>query len=59
MERDGPFAQYSFVVEIDNVTIADFTEVGGVNTETDVAEKLMLSLSPGKTLDSASGARGL
>ena len=38
MERDDPFAQYNFVIEIDDVTVAGFTEVGGLSTETDVIE---------------------
>lgn len=38
MERDDPFAQYNFVIEIDDVQVAGFTEVGGLSTETDVIE---------------------
>lgn len=38
MERDDPFAQYNFVIEIDDVTVAGFTEVGGLSTETDIIE---------------------
>lgn len=38
MERDDPFAQYNFVVEINDTTVAGFTEVGGLSTETDIIE---------------------
>jgi phage tail-like protein len=38
MERNDPFAQYNFVIEIDDVTVAGFTEVGGLGTETDIIE---------------------
>lgn len=38
MERNDPFAQYNFIVVIDDVTVAGFTEVGGLSTETDVIE---------------------
>lgn len=38
MERNDPFAQYNFVIEIDDATVAGFTEVGGLSTETDIIE---------------------
>ena len=38
MERNDPFSQYNFVVVVDNVTVAGFTEVGGLSTETDIIE---------------------
>lgn len=38
MERDDPFAQYNFFIKIDDVTVAGFTEVGGLSTETDIIE---------------------
>jgi phage tail-like protein len=37
-DRVDPFAQYNFLVEIDGVTTAGFTEVGGLTTEQDVIE---------------------
>jgi phage tail-like protein len=37
-DRVDPFAQYNFLVEIDGVTRAGFTEVGGLTTEQDVIE---------------------
>ncbi len=33
-----PFAEYSFLVEIDGVTSAGFAEVGGLSTETEIIE---------------------
>ena len=37
-DRVDPFAQYNFLVKIDGVTRAGFTEVGGLTTEQDVIE---------------------
>ena len=37
-DRIDPLAQYNFLVEIDGVTRAGFTEVGGLTTEQDVIE---------------------
>jgi phage tail-like protein len=37
-DRVDPFAQYNFLVEIDGVTSAGFTEVGGLTTEQDMIE---------------------
>lgn len=37
-DRIDPYAQYNFLVEIDGVTSAGFTEVGGLSTEQDVIE---------------------
>jgi phage tail-like protein len=36
--RNDPFAAFNFVVEIDNVTVAGFSECSGLNTETDAIE---------------------
>ena len=36
--RKDPYAAFNFVVEIDNVTVAGFSECTGVNTETDAIE---------------------
>jgi phage tail-like protein len=36
--RNDPFAAFNFLVEIDNVTVAGFSECSGINTETDVIE---------------------
>jgi phage tail-like protein len=37
-DRIDPFAQYNFLVKIDDVVRAGFTEVGGLTTEQDVIE---------------------
>ena len=37
-DRVDPFAQFNFLVKIDGVTRAGFTEVGGLTTEQDVIE---------------------
>jgi phage tail-like protein len=37
-DRIDPYAQYNFLVEIDGVTRAGFTEVGGLTTEQDIVE---------------------
>jgi phage tail-like protein len=37
-ERNDPYAQYNFYVEIDGLSVAGFTEVGGLSTESDVIE---------------------
>lgn len=36
--RNDPFAAFNFLVEIDNVTIAGFSECSGINSETDAIE---------------------
>jgi len=36
--RKDPYAAFNFIVEIDNVTVAGFSECSGVNTETDAIE---------------------
>jgi phage tail-like protein len=37
-DRVDPYAQFNFLVEIDGVTRAGFTEVGGLTTEQDIVE---------------------
>ena len=37
-QRIDPYAQYNFMVEIDGVTRAGFTECGGLTTEQDMIE---------------------
>ena len=37
-DRVDPFAQFNFLVEIDGVARAGFTEVGGLSTEQDIIE---------------------
>ncbi len=36
--RNDPYAAFNFLVEIDNVTVAGFSECSGINTETDAIE---------------------
>lgn len=36
--RNDPFGQYNFLIELDGVTSAGFTEVTGLNTESDIME---------------------
>lgn len=36
--RKDPYAAFNFLVEIDNVTVAGFSECSGINTETDAIE---------------------
>src|SRR6185295_18841929 len=36
--RDDPFGAFNFLVEIDNVTLAGFSECSGLNTQTDPIE---------------------
>lgn len=36
--RVDPYAQFNFLIEIDGVTVAGFTEVGGLTAESDVIE---------------------
>jgi phage tail-like protein len=38
MARNDPYAQFNFLVELDGLTVAGFTEVGGLATESDVIE---------------------
>lgn len=35
---DNPYAQFNFILEIDDITAAGFSEVSGINTESDVIE---------------------
>lgn len=37
-ERSDPFAQFNFIVELDGIEVAGFTEVGGIAAESDVIE---------------------
>ena len=37
-DRGDPYAQFNFLVEIDGVAVAGFTEVGGLTAESDVIE---------------------
>jgi|CXWJ01.1.fsa_nt_gi phage tail-like protein len=37
-KRDDPFSAFNFLVEIDSVTVAGFSEVGGLDTTTDPIE---------------------
>jgi phage tail-like protein len=36
--RNDPYAQYNFLLEIDNETVGGFTEVGGLSAESDIIE---------------------
>lgn len=36
--RNDPYSAFNFLVEIDNVTVAGFSEAGGLNTESDIIE---------------------
>jgi phage tail-like protein len=38
MARNDPYAQFNFLIELDGLTVAGFTEVGGLDTESDVIE---------------------
>ena len=37
-DRTDPYGAFNFLVEVDGVTVAGFSEVGGLTTETDVVE---------------------
>lgn len=37
-DRNDPYAAFNFLVEIDGVTVAGFSECSGLSTETDVIE---------------------
>jgi phage tail-like protein len=37
-DRKDPYAQYNFLVEIDGLSVAGFTEVGGLTNESDIIE---------------------
>lgn len=37
-DRTDPYGAFNFLVEIDDVTVAGFSEAGGLSTETDVVE---------------------
>lgn len=37
-DRTDPYGAFNFLVEVDGVTVAGFSEVGGLSTETDVVE---------------------
>jgi phage tail-like protein len=36
--RNDPYAQFNFIIEIDGLTVAGFTEVGGLTAESDMIE---------------------
>ena len=36
--RNDPYSAFNFLVEIDNVTVAGFSEVSGLTTETDAID---------------------
>ncbi|MEV8467471.1 phage tail protein [Fluviibacterium sp. DFM31] len=38
MPRNDPYAQYNFLLEIDGLSVAGFTEVGGLSFEQDIIE---------------------
>ena len=38
MERNDPYSQYNFVLEIAGLTVAGFAEVGGLSMEQDIIE---------------------
>lgn len=38
MDRKDPFAQFNFIVEIEGDQTAGFTEVSGINSESDIIE---------------------
>jgi phage tail-like protein len=38
MARKDPYAQYNFVLQIDDTNVAGFTEVGGLSMEQDIIE---------------------
>lgn len=37
-DRNDPYGQFNFLVELDGLTVAGFTEVGGLASESDVGE---------------------
>ena len=37
-DRNDPFAQFNFIVELDGIDVAGFTEVGGIAAESDIVE---------------------
>ena len=37
-DRNDPYAQFNFLVEIDGLSVAGFTEVGGLTNESDIIE---------------------
>jgi phage tail-like protein len=45
-DRVDPYAQFNFLVEIDGVARAGFTEVGGLSTEQDIIEYREGSAAP-------------
>jgi phage tail-like protein len=36
--RNDPYAQFNFLIEIDDLPVGGFTEVSGINAETDLVE---------------------
>ena len=38
MERNDPYAQFNFLVEINDLTVGGFTEVSGITMESDIIE---------------------
>ena len=37
-DRKDPYAQFNFVLEINGLDVAGFTEVSGINSESDIIE---------------------
>ncbi len=37
-ERKDPYAQFNFILEINGLDVAGFTEVSGINSESDIIE---------------------
>jgi phage tail-like protein len=48
MARLDPYAQYNFIIEIDDITAGGFTEVGGLSSEQDIIEYREGADKPGK-----------
>lgn len=36
--RNDPYAQFNFLVEVEDLTVAGFTEISGLNAESDIIE---------------------
>lgn len=37
-QRNDPYAQFNFIVELDGIDVAGFTEIGGIAAESDIIE---------------------
>ncbi len=37
-QRNDPYAQFNFIVELDGIDVAGFTEIGGIASESDIIE---------------------